>query len=330
VEPGRALVFPRDHGAHPEYRTEWWYVTGWVKTRQGDAMGFQVTFFRSRPPLDQSNPSLFAAKQLLFAHAAVSDPAHGRLRHDQRAAREGFGLARASVTDTDVSIDDWHLQREPGGTYSVSLPARGLKLELRLEPTQPVLLQGVKGFSRKGPLSTQASYYYSQPHLRVTGKLATEGAGEAVSGEAWLDHEWSTEILAEQASGWDWVGINLDSGAALMLFQIRDRNGGKFWAGGMLREADGRSRAIPPEGISFQPLKRWRSPRTGAEYPVGMQVRAAGLQLDLQPLIDDQELDSRASTGAVYWEGAVTALRDGVPVGRGYLELTGYLKPISF
>lgn len=145
VEQGRGLVFPRDHGSHPEFRTEWWYITGWVTTKQGKARGFQVTFFRSRPPLDQSNPSRFAAKQLLFAHAAVSDSEAGRLRHDQRAAREGFGLAEASVTDTDVLIDDWRLHRDRGGVYSARIAARDFELELRLEPTQPLLLRCYRG-----------------------------------------------------------------------------------------------------------------------------------------------------------------------------------------
>jgi len=151
-----------------------------------------------------------------------------------------------------------------------------------------------------------------------------------VAGQAWLDHEWSGEILAAEAVGWDWLGIDLDSGAKLMLFQIRDKQSGKLWAGATLREATGRKRPISSESVTFQPLGRWRSPRTGAEYPVGMRVRAGAVELDLQPLMDDQELDSRAITGAIYWEGAVTAVQDGSPVGRGYLELTGYHRPLSF
>jgi predicted secreted hydrolase len=328
VLPGRVLSFPRDHGAHPDYRTEWWYVTGWLRGAAGQPVGFQLTFFRSRPPLDQSNPSRFAAKQLLFAHAAVSDPAHGRLGHDQRSARAGFGLAEASSTDTDVRIDAWRFRREADDTYTAKLPGREFTLELRLRPTQPILLQGGDGFSRKGPLPEQASYYYSRPHLQVVGTLERAGQREAVRGDAWLDHEWSTAYLAPEASGWDWTGIHLDDGGALMLFQIRARSGGGFWASGTLRTKGGEVQTYGPNDVSFVPLRRWRSPRTGTDYPVGMRVRAGELELDLEPLLEDQELDSRASTGAVYWEGAVTALRKGVPVGRGYLELTGYFQPL--
>lgn len=330
VVPGHALRFPSDYGAHPDFRTEWWYVTGWLHTAAGTPLGFQVTFFRSRPPLDQSNPSRFAPKELLFAHAAISDPAIGRLQHEQRAARRGFGLAEAASGDTDVHIGAWFLRRDPGGIYRTTVEARDFTLELALEPTQPLLLQGERGYSQKGPLPAQASYYYSQPQLRVSGTLSRHGTREPVTGTAWFDHEWSSALLAEQAVGWDWIGINLDDGAALMAFQMRDKAGGKLWAGGTLRHADGSVVVLPASAVGFVPRRLWRSPRTGTEYPVSMRVRAGEFTLDLVPLMDDQELDSRASTGAIYWEGAVTARRGTQTVGHGYLELTGYFRRLSF
>jgi predicted secreted hydrolase len=326
VVPGHALRFPGDFGAHPDFRNEWWYVTGWLQTADGTPLGFQVTFFRARPQLDQSNPSRFAPKELLFAHAAVSDPALGRLLHEQRAARSGFGMAEAASGDTDVHIGAWSLQRAPDNTYRTSVDARDFTLELALEPTQPPLLEGTRGYSRKGPLPAQASYYYSQPQLRVSGTLTRHGTPNQVTGTAWLDHEWSSALLDDQAVGWDWVGINLDDGAALMGFQIRDKAGGKLWAGGTLRHADGSVITLPASAVSFVPKRRWRSPHTGTEYPVSVQVQAGEFTLDLVPLMDDQELDSRASTGVIYWEGAVTALRGTQTVGRGYLELTGYFQ----
>ncbi|WP_150698731.1 lipocalin-like domain-containing protein [Pandoraea terrae] len=329
VVPGHALSFPSDYGAHPDFRTEWWYITGWLETAGGKPLGFQVTFFRSRPPLDQTNPSRFAPTELLFAHAAVSDPALGSLQHEQRAARSGFGLAEAARGDTDVHIGAWSLQRDAGGTYRTMLDARDFTFELVLRPPQPPLLQGERGYSRKGPLPAQASYYYSQPQLGVSGVLTRQGVRENVRGTAWLDHEWSSALLAEQAVGWDWIGINLDDGGALMAFQIRDKSGGKFWAGGALRHADGSVTRLPAAAVNFVPRRRWRSPRTGTEYPVSMQVHAGELALDLVPLMDDQELDSRASTGAIYWEGAVTALRGAQVVGHGYLELTGYFRRLD-
>jgi predicted secreted hydrolase len=330
VAPGRPLQFPRDHGAHPDYRTEWWYVTGWLRTAAGAPLGFQVTFFRARPQLDQANPSRFAPKQLLFAHAALSDPAAGKLQYDQRSARTGLGLAEAATTDTAVHIDDWTLHRDAQGGYRAKLAAHGFALDLTLKPTQAPLLQGERGYSRKGPQASQASFYYSQPQLTVSGTVTRHGKAERVHGSAWLDHEWASAPLAEAAAGWDWIGINFDDGGALMLLQIRDKAGRKFWAGGTLRSADGRERVLPPEAIRFQPQRRWRSPRTGADYPVVMRVQAGDLTLELAPLMDDQELDSRASTGAVYWEGAVTARSDGKLVGRGYLELTGYLRRLVY
>ncbi|MFC0574890.1 lipocalin-like domain-containing protein [Paraburkholderia solisilvae] len=343
VTPGRTLVFPRDFGAHPQFRTEWWYATGWLFTADGAALGFQVTFFRSRPALDEANPSRFAPRQLLFANVALSDPQAGMLRHDQRSARGGFGLAQASESDTSVQIGAWSLQRDArDGRYQVEIATADFQMAFAMQPTQPLLLNGARGYSRKGPLSSEASYYYSEPALRVTGLLtrnrASGGHAEPVHGIAWLDHEWSSALLADDAVGWDWIGLNFDDGRALMAFQIRDKTGRKFWTGGTLRHADGSSDELAPDDVVFTPLRWWRSPHTDAHYPVAMRVDAGGLHLTLSPLFDDQEVDSRASTGAVYWEGAVTVTqsRNGAPsaapagaqatpLGRGYLELTGYV-----
>ncbi|WP_133791953.1 lipocalin-like domain-containing protein [Paraburkholderia silvatlantica] len=351
VTSGQPLVFPRDYGAHSRYRTEWWYVTGWLQTdadaaADADAsLGFEATFFRSRPALDDANPSRFAPDQLLFANVALSDPHAGRLQHDQRIARRGFGLADASETDTAVHIDDWSLVRSADGGYRLDVATPGFAFAFTLAPTQPVLVNGAGGYSRKGPLPDEASYYYSVPWLHVDGvlKRGDDPASHAqhVRGQAWLDHEWSSAPLADEAVGWDWIGINFDDGGALMALQIRDRAGRKFWAGGTLRAADGSTHTLSPESIRFTPLRQWRSPHTGAQYPVAMRVDARDIHLTLVPLMDDQEFDSRASTGAVYWEGAVTAFAAdaagtgtantaakpaGKPLGRGYLELTGYVQ----
>jgi predicted secreted hydrolase len=325
VKPGNELQFPRDYGSHPQFRTEWWYLTGWVKKADGTELGIQVTFFRNRPLLAETNPSKFAPRQLLFAHAALADPATGKLLHDQRAARAGFGLAEAKEGGTDVWIDDWSLQQTDSG-YSARIAAREFGYALEFKPTQPPLLQGERGLSRKGPMPAQASYYYSQPQLAVSGTITVKGEQFAVSGSAWLDHEWSSEYLAKDAAGWDWVGLNLADGGALMAFRIRDKEGGTLWTGGSLRGADGRVRVFKPQEVSFEPLRRWRSPRTGTKYPVAMRLSAGGLDLELEPLMDDQELDSRASTGTIYWEGAVRA--GGKLQGQGYLELTGYWRPL--
>jgi len=307
VARGRRLRFPRDHGAHPEHRSEWWYATGWLE-REGAPLGFQVTFFRARPPWTSGNPSRFAPHQLILAHAAIADPALGRLRHDQRASREAFELAGAASGSTEVWVDDWQLRLD-GEVYRTRIRAKAFDLALELRAPGAPVLQGEAGYSRKGPHPGQASYYYSRPQLAAAGTLD----GRPVRGTAWLDHEWSSQYLAPEASGWDWCGLNLADGRALMAFRIRAKTGGDFFA---------------PPGVAFLPLRTWRSPRTAIEYPVAMRVTAAGRTLDLEPLMDDQELDARASTGTLYWEGAVRALEGGREAGRGYLELTGYGEPL--
>jgi predicted secreted hydrolase len=328
VVPGHALEFPRDFGAHPAFRNEWWYITGWCKDARGAPLGVQITFFRNRPRVADTNPSRFAPRQLLFAHAAIADPRFGQLRHDQRAAREGFGLAAAAEPMTDVWIDDWSLKLDEAG-YKAHVAARDFAFDLAFSRTQPVLLEGDGGFSRKGIALANASYYYSEPHLDVAGTIVTNGARTPVTGVAWLDHEWSSEGLPPGAVGWDWVGINLDEGGALMGFRMRTRSGTPFWAGGSLRSADGRVRTFDPSEIRFEARRLWRSARTGIEYPVAMAVRAGTVDYALEPIMDDQELDASATTGTIYWEGAVRTSRAGQEVGRGYLELTGYGKALT-
>jgi predicted secreted hydrolase len=309
VTPGRILQFPVDHGAHPDYRQEWWYVTGWLKTSKGEDLGFQITFFRARPDIETANPSRFTPRQILLAHAALADPKHGRLRHDERAARTALDLAGSREGNTNVWVDDWALELK-GDYYRARIRARDFSLELQFEAKGLPLLQGNAGFSRKGNGPEEASYYYSRPQLSVSGTAN----GAKVTGTAWLDHEWSSQYMAAGAAGWDWCGINLDDGSALMAFRMRGKDGGTVYA---------------PPSTSFKVLRTWKSPRTGAEYPVEVMVRSGETELRLQPLMDDQELDARASTGTIYWEGAVRAFRGDTPVGRGYLELTGYWKPMK-
>ena len=309
VIPGRSFQFPRDHGAHPDFRQEWWYVTGWLKTASGADLGFQVTFFRARPDIVTENPSAFTPRQVILAHAALSDPRHGRLRHDERAARTALGLAGSREETTRVWVDDWSLDFLDG-KYRTRIAARDFSLDLEFQAKGSPLLQGEAGFSRKGNRPEEASYYYSRPQLKVNGSAN----GSPVVGTAWLDHEWSSQYMAAEASGWDWCGINLDNGESLMAFRMHGKDGKTVFA---------------PPGVSFEPLRTWKSPRTGAEYPVSVAVKTKDGELRLQPLMDDQELDARASTGTIYWEGAVTAFRDKTPVGKGYLELTGYWRPMK-
>lgn len=324
----RALQFPRDHGAHADYRIEWWYLTGWLDARDGP-LGFQVTFFQTRTEVDLANPSSFAAKQLIIVHTALADPRRGALLHDQAIARVALGAAAASETDTDVRLGRWSFTRETDGAYRCRLPARGFTLDFTARPTQPLLLQGDHGLSRKVPSPEHASYYYSQPQLEVQARIARDGVEQTASGRGWLDHEWSSSVLSAQAAGWDWTGINLDDGGALTAFQIRAQGGGlPMHTYASLRGADGTLRVYEAGQVRFEPTARWTSPRTRATWPVAQTITIGSRQFTTRPLMNDQELDSRMSSGAVYWEGASELLEDGRRVGRGYLEMTGYVAPM--
>lgn len=336
VRRGRVLHFPRDHGAHLASRTEWWYATGWLQPRGADRLfGFQVTFFRSRTGLAEGHPSRFAARQLLFAHAAATDVAAGRHVHADRLARwsgadDAALRARAATRDTAVQLDGWSLVRRGADgdgpeRYDGVVRSDALELALQLQPTQPLLLQGDAGFSRKGPLETQASHYVSHPQLAARGRLVIDGHAVEGEGRAWLDHEWSDGLLHPDAVGWDWLGINLADGGALTAFRLRRADGSVLWAGGSLRRAGGALRAFGPDEVRFVPGRTWRSPGSGGRYPVEWVIETPAGRHALRALLDAQELDGRLSTGTVYWEGLSELLDgDGRRVGLGYLEMTGY------
>ncbi len=326
------LTFPRDEGAHPAWKTEWWYVTGWLQRADGKPLGFQVTFFRNRGPAGPEHASAFAPHQLLLAHAALSDPSLGHLRHGERAARSGFGLADARVGDIAVNIDDWNLQRAPDGGLQTHVSTADFSLDLHFQPDQPPLLQGEHGHSQKGRDARAFSWYYSQPHLHAHGTLQQAGQAAApVQGEAWLDHEWSDAYVSPGAVGWDWTGLNFADGGALMAFRMRDARGQTLWSAGTWRDGHGQQQTLGNGNLVMTPGRTWQSPLTGAHYPVEWTLRWPGHVVRLQPLLDPQELDGRASTSTVYWEGAVRALDAGsTPVAQGYLELTGYWRPLHF
>jgi len=304
VSPEKPVVLPRDTGAHPAFRTEWWYATGWLDTPDHQPLGFQITFFRSATGHPADDPSAFAPTQLIIAHAALSDPRFGRLVHDQKIARQGFGLAYVKPDNTDVRLDTWRMVRAPDGHYDVTADAAGFALHLRFTPTQPPLLQGAGGYSRKGPLPEQASYYYSEPQLRVTGSVTRpsgdgeNGAGKStpVTGSAWLDHEWSSTLLAADAAGWDWLGANLSDGSALMAFKVRGTDGRAVWAHAALRAADGRITQYGPGDVDFTPTREWRSPRTNTQYPVATVVRTGDTHWQLTLLLDPLKTGRDTST----------------------------------
>jgi predicted secreted hydrolase len=337
VQRGRALSFPTDHGAHLSAQTEWWYATGWVGTPTAPTHGFQITFFRSTTGLAQAINSRFAARHVLFAHAALtslSDPQH---LHDQRMARWSgsatAAAAAAKLDQADVHIGRWRL-RDDGQAWTVQAQAHGFALDLTLLRTQPLLLQGDAGFSRKGPQESQASHYVSEVQLRVQGNLQVAGqrvvVNGASSGLAWLDHEWSDRMLHPEAVGWDWIGMNLFDGSALTAFVLRRADGSTLWAGGSFRAAGAAVQSFSADAVRFMPGRRWRSASTAASYPMQWQVQTPAGMFAVRALLDAQELSGSQSTGGVYWEGVSELLNaTGQRVGLGYLEMTGYAAPIK-
>lgn len=331
AEPGvrpRPLKFPADFGAHPDTRTEWWYVTG--ELQSGDrTFGFQVTFFRSSTGIPSDRPSRFAPRQVVFGHAALSDIDNKQIRHDQRIGREGFGVVRAKEGDTDVRLRDWHMTRS--GSPDASRYAMGVRSEaggfaFELDATSSrIVLQGQGGLSTKGRKPGEASHYYSHPQLGVSGTLTLDGKALPVKGRAWLDHEWSNIYMDSEAIGWEWLGMNLDSGESLMAFRMRRADGVGVFAGGSWTDAQGRIRNFASDEVRFTPGRTWTSAASRAVYPVEWTLEVPHGRYLVKPLMDNQEIDSRASTGAIYWEG-LSELRDaaGKRVGRGYLEMTGY------
>ncbi|MFK7892513.1 MAG: lipocalin-like domain-containing protein [Granulosicoccus sp.] len=345
IPPDPDLSFPRDHGAHPAYRTEWWYLTAWFESENGP-MGMQITFFRSRTPYGRDNPSRFAPEQLVLAHAALSMPVKGTLMHDEQAWRADDTIARFSVSDTDVEVglpaSRWRMFRDESDQYQITVNAREFAFSITARPPpwmKAPVLQGKAGFSQKGPAIEQSSCYYSRPQLQIEGFFRTDGSDVPVKGNGWLDHEWSSSILDEQATGWDWVGLNFHDGSALMAFQVRRESGEPLYSAARLVENADSEMTQKDLEPRFTPLRYWQSARTDARYPVSARLVAGDLDLLIEPLFDDQELDSRASTGVIYWEGAVQVWdmasvqpdgsKTGERIATGYMELTGYAGTLS-
>jgi len=329
-----ALHFPRDHGAHPAFRTEWWYLTGRLRDAGGRALAFQLTFFRQG--LDagpaEAGESALRARQVLAAHLAVGELGERRMRFAERVRRIAGGLAAVSADDLDLLLDDWVMRRTADGRLDIEASDRDSAIDLKLElvPARPLVLNGEGGLSRKGPEPGSASVYLSWPRLSVRGTVGLGGRTAPVEGEAWFDHEWGSSQLGPDVEGWDWVGLRLADGRNLMLYRLRRPDGTTVSeSAGTLVGRDGSPRHLTAADFSFAARTWWTSPRTRARYPsvVRVTVPSAGLDLETHPLIPDSELDARRSTGTVYWEGPVDV--SGSVTGEGYVELTGYAASLS-
>lgn len=320
--------FPRDHGAHPEFQTEWWYYTGVLATEEERRFGFQFTIFRrALSPIAPASESEFRVNDIYMAHFTLSDIAGDAFYHDVRYARGGAGLAGATVEPNyRVWLEDWQASAEDdaAGKTRISAASEDFAINLRLEQVKPPALQGDKGLSPKSAESGNASYYYSLCRLVTSGNVTVGGQRFAVAGNSWMDHEFSTSALGEDADGWDWFGLIFDDGSELMVGQIRLIDGGIEPAfGGLLVYPDGGTRALSASDISIRPTETWRSPHSEGEYPAAWEIDIGGddgFEIEVRPLLADQELHG---AGIVYWEGAVRVSGD--KAGYGYAELTGYV-----
>ncbi len=326
----RPFSFPEDHGAHPDYQTEWWYFTGHLAAdsrAQSDPaqFGYQLTFFRQAlVPDGPTDANDWSASQLYLAHFAISDLQGQRFYQAQRLTRGSAGLASAALNQMAVEVEDWQV-RWQGDQIELSAASGQIGLALTLTPQSAVVPHGDRGLSRKGPGPGNASYYYSIPELASSGDLRVGGQSYRVSGSSWLDREWSTSVLTEGQAGWDWFSLNLGSGGYLMLFQLRDSEGNPdaFSAGTLV---DGQQViALGPKDFTLQPGRTWRSPHSGANYPLSWQISLPdrGLELTVMPLLEDQEINQNFR----YWEGAISAegqWRSQKITAQGYLEMTGY------
>jgi predicted secreted hydrolase len=336
------LEFPEDHGAHPDYRTEWWYYTGNLRTDAGKQYGFQLTFFRSRiipPGADQKWPSPSSAwrtSQIYMAHAAVSDIEGRQHRYAEDVARGALGLAgvKQSAESTRIHLKDWSAQIE-AQRHSLKVTADDFSYDLTFEPVKPVVLHGERGYSPKGSIPGRATCYYSFTRLEGKGDITVKGETVAVTGTAWMDHEFSSFLLDPGTLGWDWFSLQLSDRTEIMIFLIRKEDGSLHPASsGTYSDFRGQTRHLTIRDFKVTVLDTWKSRQSKARYPSRWRVQILPLSLDLSVAsnLPDQEMSTLYSTGEIYWEGSVSV--NGSRVGRaiggaGYVELTGYAAPFD-
>ena len=325
--PGWHYEFPRDHGSHPGFKTEWWYFTGNLRATTGEEFGYQLTFFRQGvvPPGRSLPTSAFLVRDVPFAHFAVSDVTGGTFHHFQKLSRGAFGQAGFDDGSRVAWNGSWSCERRDGDGFFLSAEADGVEIALELESLKPAVIHGVDGVSPKAEGEGRASHYYSLTRLATRGTVRLNERDYEVSGFSWFDHEWATNQLAADQTGWDWFSLHFEDGSDFMLFQIRTRDGGRdTHSSGTWIEADGRATKI--DRFELKPVKWWKSPHSGGSYPVEWEITIPDRQvtLSVRARMPDQELSEEPFA---YWEGTVSATgsRQGKEIsGKGYLEMTGY------
>jgi predicted secreted hydrolase len=336
IEP-RAFSFPADHGSHPAYRTEWWYLTGELTTEAGEKLGYQATWFRSAlRPQPARRASRLAVRDLYFFHGALARPEADAFVHDHAVSRAGAGWAGAATDRLHLFLPRHTLEQRADGVWRLEVRVKARRMSLRLTPTRPPLLHGrTPGLSIKGPEPGQASYYYSHTRMETEGTLQLEPGGAAVrvTGRTWFDHEFGSAQLAADHEGWDWFSTALSDGTDLMVYGIRRKDGTlEPKSSGTIRFVDGRRVHLARHDFRIEPLARWKSEKSGATYPARWRLTVPGARIDLEvtPLLPDQELHTPGTTGITYWEGFcrfIGRVGDREVEGRGYVELVGYAGP---
>lgn len=326
--------FPADYGPHPDYQTEWWYYTGNLQTRDGRRFGYQLTFFRQglTPPENvEERDSLWATNQVYMGHFAISNIATQEHRGFERFARGAAGLAGTQSEPFQVWLENWRVEELGMDQWRLKAEQDGVEIDLVLTDGKGIILQGENGYSQKGPETGKASYYFSQPRLISEGVLEINGDEFQVSGLSWMDHEFSTSALSPGQVGWDWFSLQLEDGTDLMVFQIRREDGSiDPFSSGTLITPGGKVIRLEKDDFDIQPKKTWRSPHSGATYPVDWEINIPkqDLTLEIQPYMNDQEMN----VSYVYWEGAVSIRGNylGQDVtGNGYVEMTGYFSSME-
>lgn len=320
----REFVFPRDHGAHPEFATEWWYFTGNLRDIEGRRFGYQLTFFRvGLKPGEPGNDSDWRANQLYMGHFAISDVESRQHYSHEKFSRAAAGLAGATTSPLHVWLGPWSIRGSSKTLFPIKIEAstRDLAISLSLlNPGKPVVLQGDRGLSRKGAGPGDASYYYSFTRLSTSGTIRIDGQRFTVSGDSWFDREWSSSALAADQAGWDWFALQLDDGRDLMFYRMRGKDGRmQAFSSGVLVNRAGDIESLSHEQLELKPVRSWTS-NQGTDYPVAWILKVPGHALDLriEAAFDEQEMPLTVR----YWEGAVDV--SGSQQGVGYLELSGY------
>lgn len=330
--PGYQFEFPRDHGAHEEYRTEWWYYTGHLRGTSGRRYGFEVTFFRvGVPSSGEPAATPWDLRNVSLAHFAITDISRRAFRYHEKLNRSSPFTAGAATGRLEVFSEGWRASTLPDGAWRLTASQDGDSIDLVLRSRKAPAVHGENGISVKAAGVGYASHYYSMTRLEATGTVSARGRPrERCSGLAWMDHEFGSSVLRESQQGWDWFSVQLDNDVELMLYQIRRTDGSPdVSSSGSLVLEDGQVIHIRADQMTVKPLGRWRSPKTGATYPMGWMLSVPSLRISLRvdPLLENQELVTTGSTHVTYWEGAVSVTGSFGNVstsGQGYVEMTGY------